>query len=67
LAAVLSRGPMLPATQAVRASRAPVLRTYLTQLRFIVGPYFDVTPASPDAAFIAEAPHHPVFLLADSA
>jgi hypothetical protein len=42
---------------------APVLRSYLRQLRFVVGPYFDVTPSSPDAAFTAEAPRHPVFLL----
>jgi deazaflavin-dependent oxidoreductase (nitroreductase family) len=42
---------------------APVLRAYLQQLRLVVGSYFDVTPASPDAAFIAEAPRHPVFLL----
>ena len=41
----------------------PVLRSYLRQLRLVVGPYFDVTPASPDAAFAAEAPRHPVFAL----
>ena len=42
---------------------APVLRSYLRRLRLVVGPYFDVTPASPDASFAAEAPCHPVFLL----
>jgi len=42
---------------------APVLRAYLRQLRLVVGAYFDVTPASPDSAFAAEAAHHPVFLL----
>jgi len=36
---------------------------YLGQLRRVVGPYFDVTPDSPDAAFAAEAPRHPVFLV----
>jgi deazaflavin-dependent oxidoreductase (nitroreductase family) len=41
----------------------PVLRAYLGQLRRVVGPYFDVTPDSPDAAFAAEAPRHPVFLV----
>jgi deazaflavin-dependent oxidoreductase (nitroreductase family) len=45
---------------------APVLRSYLRRLRPVVGPYFDVTPSSPDADFIAEAPRHPVFLLADA-
>jgi deazaflavin-dependent oxidoreductase (nitroreductase family) len=52
---------------AVRAASAeeaaPVLRSYLRQLRLVVGPYFDVTASSPDAAFAAEAPRHPVFLL----
>lgn len=43
---------------------APVLRSYLRRLRLVVGPYFDVTSASPDASFVAEAPRHPVFLLA---
>jgi deazaflavin-dependent oxidoreductase (nitroreductase family) len=49
--------------EAAAAEAAPVLRSYLRQLRFVVGPYFDVTPSSPDAAFAAEAPRHPVFLL----
>ncbi len=44
----------------------PVLRSYLKQLRFVVGSYFDVTLSSPDAEFIAEAPQHPVFLLASN-
>jgi len=49
--------------EATAEEAAPVLRAYLRQLRFVVGPYFDVTPSSPDAAFAAEAPRHPVFLL----
>jgi len=36
-------------------------------LKLVVGPYFDVTPSSPDAAFMAEAPRHPVFLLTGKA
>lgn len=40
----------------------PILKTYLTQVR-IVQPYFDVTPDSPLAAFVAEAAHRPVFKL----
>jgi hypothetical protein len=49
--------------EATAGEAAPVLRSYLRQLRFVVGPYFDVTRSSPDAAFAAEAPRHPVFLL----
>lgn len=49
--------------EATPREAAPVLRSYLRQLRLVVGPYFDVKPSSPDTAFIAEAPRHPVFLL----
>lgn len=51
------------AREAAAGEAVPVLRSYLRQLRLLVGPYFDVTPSSPDAAFAAEAPRHPVFLL----
>jgi deazaflavin-dependent oxidoreductase (nitroreductase family) len=51
------------AREAAAEEAVPVLRSYLRQLRLVVGSYFDVTPASPDAAFAAEAPRHPVFLL----
>jgi deazaflavin-dependent oxidoreductase (nitroreductase family) len=51
------------AREASAEEAVPVLRSYLRQLRLVVGPYFDVTPSSPDAAFAAEAPRHPVFLL----
>ena len=44
------------------AEAAPVLRLYVTRVP-ITRPYFDVTPASPIAAFEAEAPRHPVFRL----
>jgi deazaflavin-dependent oxidoreductase (nitroreductase family) len=51
------------AREANAEEAAPVLRAYLQQLKLVVGPYFDVAPSSPDAAFAAEAPRHPVFLL----
>lgn len=51
------------AREAAAGEAVPVLRSYLRQLRLVVGPYFDVTTSSPDAAFAAEAPRHPVFLL----
>ena len=41
---------------------APVLQRYITRVP-ITRPYFDATPDSPLAAFIAEAPRHPVFQL----
>lgn len=44
------------------ADAAPVLRLYVTRVP-ITRPYFDVTPASPLAAFQTEAPRHPVFRL----
>jgi hypothetical protein len=53
--------------EATAGEAVPVLRSYLRQLKFVVGPYFDVTPSSPDAAFMAEAPRHPVFLLTGTA
>jgi len=39
---------------------APILREYLKR-NSITQPYFDVTLDSPDDAFLAEAPKHPVF------
>ena len=44
------------------AEAAPVLQRYITRVP-ITRPYFDVKPDSPLAAFIAEAPRHPVFQL----
>lgn len=49
--------------EAAAEDAVPVLQAYLRQLRLVVGPYFDVSPSSPDAAFAAEAPRHPVFLV----
>jgi deazaflavin-dependent oxidoreductase (nitroreductase family) len=37
-----------------------VLRSYLTAVR-VVRPYFDARAESPDEAFLAEVPRHPVF------
>jgi deazaflavin-dependent oxidoreductase (nitroreductase family) len=51
------------ASEATATDAVPVLRAYLTRFRRIVGAYFDVTPASPDDAFAAEAARHPVFSL----
>lgn len=45
------------------ADSAPVLRQYVREVP-ITRPYFDVRPDSPLEAFVAEAPRHPVFLLA---
>ena len=53
--------------EATAEEAVPVLRCYLRQLKLVVGPYFDVTQSSPDAAFMAEALHHPVFLLTAAA
>jgi deazaflavin-dependent oxidoreductase (nitroreductase family) len=39
---------------------APVLKKYLSRLP-VVRPFFDVTPKSQIADFVAEAPRHPVF------
>jgi deazaflavin-dependent oxidoreductase (nitroreductase family) len=39
---------------------APVLKKYLSRLP-IVRPFFDVTPKSQIADFVAQAPRHPVF------
>jgi deazaflavin-dependent oxidoreductase (nitroreductase family) len=44
---------------------AGVLRTYLRDVR-VVRPFFDVASDSPDDAFAAEAPRHPVFRLRQS-
>ena len=41
---------------------APVLREYYRSSR-VTRSFFSVTPTSPNAAWIAEAPQHPVFLL----
>jgi deazaflavin-dependent oxidoreductase (nitroreductase family) len=39
---------------------APVLKQYITDVP-ITRPFFDATPGAPLEAFVAEAPHHPVF------
>ncbi len=40
----------------------PTLRAYLAKAP-IVRPYFDVTPSSGDAEYLAETPRHPVFAI----
>jgi deazaflavin-dependent oxidoreductase (nitroreductase family) len=44
---------------------APVLKNYLTRIP-VVRPFFDVTPKSDMANFVAEAPRHPVFRVVTS-
>jgi deazaflavin-dependent oxidoreductase (nitroreductase family) len=44
------------------ADAAPVLRRYYERNR-VTRPFFDVSPASTDEAWVAEAPRHPVFRL----
>jgi len=61
----LSRGKRsetLPIRELSPAEAAPVLQRYITRVP-ITRPYFDAKPDSPLAAFIAEAPRHPVFQL----
>jgi deazaflavin-dependent oxidoreductase (nitroreductase family) len=61
----LGRGRHLPSYRSVEveASEAgPVLRQYVAENK-ITAPYFDATTASPDQAWVAEAPTHPVFRL----
>ena len=64
----LSRGrhsESLPIRELNPAEAAPVLQRYITRVP-ITRPYFDAQPDSPLAAFIAEAPRHPVFQLGPS-
>ena len=42
---------------------APVLKKYVSRVP-VVRPFFDVTPKSQIADFVAEAPRHPVFRIA---
>ena len=46
------------------ADAVPVLRRYYEQVR-VTRPFFDVRLSSPDEAWLAEAPRHPVFQLRD--
>jgi deazaflavin-dependent oxidoreductase (nitroreductase family) len=52
----------VPIRELSAADAAPVLRRYVTHVP-ITRPYFDASPDSPLAAFEAEAPRHPVFVL----
>jgi deazaflavin-dependent oxidoreductase (nitroreductase family) len=53
-------------TEETAEEAAPVLRAYLKQGKLIVGPYFDVTPSSPDEEFVTEAARHPVFRVTET-
>jgi len=48
------------------ADSAPVLQAYIKKVA-VTRPFFDVKPDSPLAAFVAEAPRHPVFLIQSAA
>jgi deazaflavin-dependent oxidoreductase (nitroreductase family) len=56
------RSETLKIREASPQESAPILKQYITR-EGIVRPYFDVRPDSPLEAFVAEAPHHPVFQL----
>jgi deazaflavin-dependent oxidoreductase (nitroreductase family) len=56
------RAETVPIRELSAADAAPVLQRYVTRVP-ITRPYFDATPDSPLAAFVAEAPRHPVFAL----
>ena len=56
------RSETLPIRELSPAEAAPVLQRYVTRVP-ITRPYFDVRPDSPLAAFEAEAPRHPVFVM----
>lgn len=63
----LTRGRRAEAVSIVELggdASAPVLKEYLTKVT-VVRPFFDVTPQSPVAAFVAEAIRHPVFHVVD--
>jgi deazaflavin-dependent oxidoreductase (nitroreductase family) len=57
-----TRSETLPIRELSPTEAAPVLQRYITRVP-ITRPYFDAKPDSPLAAFIAEAPRHPVFQL----
>jgi len=57
-----NRSEALPIRELGPTEAAPVLQRYITRVP-ITRPYFDAKPDSPLAAFIAEAPRHPVFQL----
>ena len=61
----LGRGKHAPEFRAIELApteAAPILRQYWHEQK-VTRPYFDVTETSPDQAWEAEAPRHPVFRL----
>lgn len=64
----LSRGRMhkrLAVHELPPQERAPILKDYLTRFLPFVRSSFEVSPKSELAAFVAEAPRHPVFQLTE--
>lgn len=57
-----SRSETLSVRELPAAEAAPVLQRYITRVP-ITRRYFDARPDSPLAAFVTEAPRHPVFEL----
>ena len=58
------RRERLRAEELTGEAAVPVLRRYFETTR-VTRPFFDVTAGSPDEAWLAEAPRHPVFRLAE--
>jgi deazaflavin-dependent oxidoreductase (nitroreductase family) len=56
------RSERLLAVELAPEAAVPVLREYYRQGR-VTRPFFDVTLTSPNAAWLSEAPRHPVFEL----
>ena len=59
------RRERLAVAEAAPEVAVPVLRRYWETTR-VTRPFFDVTADSPDEAWLAEAPRHPVFRLAEA-
>jgi deazaflavin-dependent oxidoreductase (nitroreductase family) len=60
------RSERLLAVELAPEAAVPVLREYYRQGR-VTRPFFDVTLTSPHAAWLSEAPRHPVFELVAAA
>jgi deazaflavin-dependent oxidoreductase (nitroreductase family) len=54
------RSEMVDIQEVAAEQAAPILRKYVINVA-VTRPYFDVGPDSPEEAYIAEAPKHPVF------
>jgi hypothetical protein len=56
------RDERLRVVELAPADAVPVLRRYY-ELAYVTRPFFDVNLSSPEKAWVAEAPRHPVFRL----